>query len=81
MEKHGRIYKGFYIAPEQWLQLRIMSAIQKENVSVTLRRIIKEFLDRNQDQIKGGIEKNVNIYCKNVMLLSLYYYPNFDFAV
>jgi len=61
MEKHGRIYKGFYIAPEQWLQLRIMSAIQKENVSVTLRRIIKEFLDRNQDQIKGGIEKNVNI--------------------
>lgn len=51
MEKHGRTYRGFYIDPDQWQQLRIMSVIQKENVSVTLRRIICQYLEANQHQI------------------------------
>ncbi|MGA3013937.1 MAG: hypothetical protein ABSD71_07870 [Bacteroidales bacterium] len=57
MEKYGRIYKGFYINQENWEQLRLISVINHENVSVTLRRIIMDYLDENQYKIKGFIIK------------------------
>ena len=57
MEKHGRIYKGFYISQNNWEQLRMMAVINRENVSITLRRIISEYLDENQYKIKGFMIK------------------------